>query len=157
VIEKDAKEDFSKSGLKAKYAAWDLFCYELRSVSCAGIKLPKVKLFRPNPMRPGLMGYYDGTDIIYIRRDLRGDERMEVLAHEMSHYWDNEKGLLPPLPVYSDDEEGILALCYSEKWAWGVSDEYNRLYGNPRDIVGSDWTKWYTHCTKHKDEMYGES
>lgn len=157
MLEKEAKEDFSKGGLKAKYLAWDLYCYELRDVSCEGIKLPKVYTFRPNPARPGLQGYYDGSDKIYIRNDLRGDQRLETLAHEMSHYWDQNKGLLPPLPVYNDDKEGILKLCFSEKWAWAVSDEYNRRYGNPKDVVGSKWTQWYRHCTPFKDELYGEN
>lgn len=154
VLEAASRPANSKSQLRAKYRAWNLLCFELRDQSCSGITPPNVRTFRQNPLRPGLAGYYDGTNIIYIRSDLYGKERLEVLAHEMSHFMDNELGLLPPMPVYNDDIPGIISLCTSEARAWLVSDNFQILYGNPRLVVGSDWTNWYTHCTPYKGILY---
>jgi hypothetical protein len=141
---------------RAVNKAWVLLCFELRDVDCTGIIMPELRVFNPNPMRPGLMGYFKGGNLIYVRDNLYGGRREEVLAHEMSHYIDDQLGLLPPMPVYKSDTVGIIGLCKSEAIAWGVSDAYNRtnLWGNPKFIVGEDWVNWYDHCTPHKDVLY---
>lgn len=139
---------------RIKYRMFDKLCFDLRDVDCTGIKPPRIFLFKKNPMRPGLAGYYNGDDIVYIRADLVGDQREEVLAHEMSHYVDNELGLLPEMPVFNGDTDGIIGLCMSEKRAWAVSDNYWRSAFQPRKVVGSMWTNWYKHCTPHKDVLY---
>lgn len=153
-LQATAEEDLSPAARRAKYRAWNMLCFELRDVSCIGMTPPKVKTFAPNPLRPGLMGYYDGSDVIYIRNNLYGYRREEVLAHEMSHYVDQLLGLLPPMPVYGDDVEGIKGLCMSEKVAWGVSDKFHVKYRRFHLVVGESWTEWYTHCTPYKDYLY---
>ena len=151
VLERQAEE---LKNHRVKYRMWDQLCFDLRDVDCSGIEVPKVYTFKKNPMRPGLAGYFSGGDIVYIREDLRGDAREEVLAHEFSHYVDQELGLLPPLPVFAGDEEGMFGLCYSEKRAWAVSDEYNFRNFYREKVVGKGWTRWYSHCTKFKDRLY---
>ena len=130
------------------YNAWNMVCFELRDVDCTGMKVPKVLTFEPKPRRKGLMGYYTGGDTIWVRENLRQKSMEEVLAHEMSHYIDMKLGLLNP--VFNSD----LSRCFSEKRAWAVSDAYNRVYGKYSRIVGSEWTRWYTHCTPYRDKLY---
>lgn len=154
LLEMTATSDLTDAQLRAKYRMWNMLCLELRDVDCTGMNPPQIKVFQPNPLRPGLQGYYDGTNIIYIRSNLRGHEREEVMGHEMSHYVDQKLGLLPPMPVYSDDVEGIIKLCTSEAVAWAFSDAFNSKYGYDEKIVGESWTEWYTHCTPYKDEIY---
>lgn len=147
----------TKQADRAADRMWDKLCNKLREgIDCSTWERPTVMLFKPNPLRPGLMGYYDGTNIIYIRKNLYAGPREEVLAHEMSHYVDQLLGLLPPMPVYSDDAEGIIKLCQSEKIAWGVSDAYNlkEVWGNRSRFVGETWVDWYEHCTPYRDVLY---
>jgi hypothetical protein len=133
--------------LRVKYLAWNLVCFDLRDVDCTGVAVPKVLKFKPNPLRPGLMGYYDGSDTVYIRDNIRGPALEEVLAHEMSHYLDvRTLGIRVPGPAKE--------ICFSEKRAWAVSDAYWLRYGRPSKVVGSKWANWYKHCTQFKDEMY---
>ena len=140
---------------RLKYRMWDKLCNDFRpNASCQGIKPPRIFLFSPNPLRPGLAGYFDGGDVVYIRTTLYGDEREEVVAHEMSHYLDFELGLLPELPVFVGDREATFQLCLSEKVAWGVSDDYWRSAFNFRNVVGKKWTSWYKHCRPFKDRLY---
>lgn len=154
ILEMAATADLTDAQLRAKYRMWNMLCLELRDVDCTGMNPPQIMVFQPNPLRPGLQGYYDGTNIIYIRSNLMGKEREEVMGHEMSHYVDQMLGLLPPMPVYTDDVEGIIKLCQSEAVAWGVSDAFNSKYGYDERIVGESWTEWYTHCTPYKDVLY---
>lgn len=154
VLERQAEE---LRNHRVKYRVWDMLCFDLRDVDCTGIPVPTVLLFEPNPLRPGLAGYYNGDDVVYIRSNLRGDAREEVLAHEFSHYIDSVLGLLPPLPVFNGDKEGIFGLCMSEKRAWAVSDRYNYLNFHRSKIVGKSWTRWYSHCTPFKDRLYPEA
>lgn len=133
--------------VRAKWIAWDMLCFELRDVDCSGVKAPEVRTFQQNPFRPGLMGYYQGGDTIYIRADLKGANREEVLAHEMSHYLDV---ILLDTPVPGPARD----ICFSEKRAWAVSDAYWTKYGHPNKVVGSNWADWYSHCTPLKGEMY---
>ena len=142
---------------RLKYKMFDSLCFDLRDVDCTGITPPRIFLFEPNPLRPGLAGYYNGDDIVYIRSNLYGDQREEVLAHEMSHFVDNELGLLPEMPVFFGDTDGIIGLCMSEKRAWAVSDQYWRRAFQPRKVVGKSWTRWYRHCTPHKDVLYPDN
>jgi len=156
ILEKESKPA-NKSANKAADRMWLKLCVKLREdIDCSKWTRPNVRTFAPNPLRPGLQGYYDGTNIIYIRQNLYAGSREEVLAHEMSHYVDQLLGLLPPMPIYSDDTKGIIALCMSEKTAWGVSDEYHRtqFWGNLKLVVGKRWVSWYTHCTPHRAILY---
>lgn len=130
-----------------RYNAWNLLCFELRDIDCTGIKVPKVLTFDPVPSRPGLLGYYKGGDTIYVRSNLSRIQLTEVLTHEGSHYFDVEKKLTR-VPGRA------LEICWSEKRAWKVSDNYNKAYGNPKDVVGKRWVQWYKHCTPYKDVLY---
>jgi hypothetical protein len=138
---------------KARYRTWLLLCLELRDVTCAGIPVPKVETFRPNPLRRGLLGYYDGSDTVFIRSNLGATRREEVLAHEMSHYIDVQLGLnVVPGPA--------LDICFSEKRAWAVSDAYWLRRGvspKSKKIVGQRWVDWYAHCTPYKDTLYPQA
>lgn len=130
---------------RIRFRVWSDLCMEYRKVSCAGMPVPQVEVFLPNPVRPGLMGFYDGSDTVYVKKDLRGYELEEVLAHEMSHYWDVQaKWTRVPGPARE--------VCFSEKRAWAVSDKVNAKYG--RDLIGSKWVQWYFHCTPYVDELY---
>ena len=135
----------------ARYRAWMDLCFEYRAEEdCTGIKVPKVKQFPRNPFRPGLAGYYDGSDTVYIRQGMKYDMREEVLAHEMSHYLDKVKG-------YTQIPGPALDVCFSEKRAWRVSDLFWIKQGYAADdkrIVGHKWVEWYGHCTPHKAELY---
>lgn len=144
-----------KSWQKARYDAWLMLCFELREdADCSGVPVPQVYLFKPNPIRPGLMGQYRGGEIVFMRNNLKGKQRLEVMAHEMSHYLDSLNGILPELPVHVNDKDGVYRLCLSEKIAWGVSDAFNRKYGDRKEIVGKDWLNWYGHCRPFKDRLY---
>lgn len=137
---------------KLRYNVWGDMCYDYRKVSCAGIAVPKIARFSKSPFRPNLQGFYDGSDTVYIRSDLRGAEREEVLAHEMSHYWDV---MVLEFKVPGPARE----ICESEKYAWAVSDAFWVSQGyspTGSKMVGSDWTKWYKHCTPFHDELYPE-
>lgn len=135
---------------RLRFRVWNDLCFEYRAdVSCIGIHVPKIAKFRPNPMRPGLAGYYDGGDTVYLRSTLKGYAREEVLAHEMSHYLDEQLDMtVIPGPAKQ--------ICFSEKRAWAVSDAFwTKKFGpNSREIVGATWVNWYTHCTPYKSELY---
>jgi len=147
-LERNA-ESPSPAVLAAKYRMYNMLCFELRDIDCGATPAPKVLTFKTNPFRPGLQGYYDGGDTIFIRNNLRGKHREEVLAHEMSHYLDAE--------ILGMEIPGkALPICFSEKRAWAVSDAYWTKYNHPRKVVGSKWTKWYKHCTPFKDTLYPE-
>jgi hypothetical protein len=148
-LERYAEEE-TPAMLATKYRMYNMLCFELRDIDCGDTPAPNVKTFKQNPFRPGLMGYYNGGDIIYIRQDLRGKDREEVLAHEMSHYLDV---MLFDLEVPSSN---VLAICTSEKVAWAVSDAYWTKYNYPKYVVGKTWTEWYSHCTPLVDELYPE-
>lgn len=134
--------------VRTKYIAWNMLCFDLRDVDCTGIPVPNLKLFRPLPQRPNLLGYYDGSDTIYVRNNLRGRALEEVLTHEMSHYAD--MFVIPgfEVPGYAR------SICFSEKRAWAVSDAYHVRYGYPRKVVGERWVNWYSHCRKYRDDLY---
>lgn len=141
-------ERLTPAELKAKYISWDMFCFELREdADCTGVSAPNVMTFRPNPLRPGLAGYYPGGDTVYIRNNIRGSRREEVLTHEMSHYYDVERDMTN-VPGYAKE------ICFSEKRAWSVSDNYWIKYGWSSRAVGTSWTEWYTYCTKYQSILY---
>ena len=136
---------------KIRYRAWMELCGEYyRNEDCSDMEVPEIAKFRPNPLRPGLAGYYDGSDTVYIRNDLRGAEREEVILHEMSHYLDVQLNLtVVPGPA--------LDICFSEKRAWRISDLfwYKQGYSwKSSKIIGSKWTNWYRHCTPHQSTLY---
>ena len=147
VLEAKAKPMTTNPEQRARYRSWDMLCFELRDVDCTGLKVPKVMKFEPNPLRPGLAGYYKGGDTIYIRDNIRGMQREEVLAHEMSHYIDVKHGLAN-VPGFARE------ICFSEKRAWAVSDNFWLKYGWDERTVGTTWTEWYTHCTPLQSELY---
>lgn len=134
-----------------RYRAWLDLCFEYRAgVSCEGINPPKIKTFARDPFRPGLAGYYNGTDTVFIRRGLKYEEREEVIAHEMSHYLDKELGITN-IPGFARE------ICFSEKRAWAVSDAFWIKMGYAPDskkIVGAKWVNWYGHCTPLAAELY---
>lgn len=136
--------------MEDKYEAWNLLCFELRDVDCTGIPVPNVER---QEMAKNLAGYYDGSDTVFINEKLRGLQRLEVLAHEMSHYIDVQTMGLK-VPVYNGDIEGIKGLCFSEKRAWAVSDNFWKQYKNNRMQVGAKWVKWYDHCRPYADLLY---
>jgi hypothetical protein len=146
-LEANAKP-LSPAQLAIKYRMWNATCIDYRKdVQCIGVKAPNIMTFEVNPMRPGLQGYYDGTDTIYIREGLRSQRLEEVVAHEMSHYIDVQvMGLKVP--------GRAKPICWSEKRAWAVSDAYWIEQGRKSKVVGSDWADWYRHCTKFKQDMY---
>lgn len=135
---------------RLRYRMWMDLCSQYRDIDCAGIPVPKIAKFRPNPLRPGLAGYYDGWDTVYIRSNLRGVDREDTIAHEMSHYFDAYTGITPiPGPARP--------LCFSEKRAWAVSDAVWIKHGyspTGKHVVGSKWVNWYLHCIPYKDELY---
>jgi len=135
---------------RARYRVWHDLCFEYRDISCLGMVPPKIESFNPNPLRPGLLGFYDGSDTIYVRSNLGGWDLEEVLAHEMSHYWDSEAGITEiPGPA--------LDICFSEKRAWAVSDAFwlsKGYYEDSNKIVGAAWVNWYAHCTPHAHTLY---
>ena len=147
LLELQAVPLHTKPELKAKYRMWNMLCFELRDVDCTGMPVPKVKKFAANPLRPGLAGYYDGSDTVYIRRDIMGAAREEVLAHEFSHYADVQLGITN-VPGFAEE------ICFSEKRAWAVSDNYWIKYGRPSLAVGTTWTEWYKHCTPYQSVLY---
>jgi len=133
--------------LATKYRVYNMVCFELRSIDCSGVPAPNVEVFSRNPLRPGLAGFYRGGDTVYIRDDLMGREREEVLAHEMSHYLD--------VMVYGMVVPNVAeVVCVSERDAWAVSDAYWRKYGYFGKIIGKKWVNWYRHCTPLKDVLY---
>lgn len=134
--------------IRTKYLAWNMLCFDLRDIDCTGIPVPKVMTFRPSASRPGLSGFYDGSDTIYVRNNLRGRALEDVMVHEMSHYAD--MFVIPgfTVPGYAR------SICFSEKRAWAVSDAYNIRYGYPKLVVGETWVNWYAHCRKYRDDLY---
>ena len=135
---------------RLRFRMWNDLCIMYREESCAGIHAPKVKTFAPGSKRAGVMGYYDGSDAVYIRRNLTPLQKEEVIAHEMSHYLDVQLGIT----VVPGE---ALPICMSEKRAWGVSDKYWLRRGvapNSKKIIGAKWVMWYSHCTPHKSVLY---
>lgn len=141
---------------RANYRMWARLCTEYRrEVDCSDMAMPRVELFRPNPWRPGLQGYYRGGDVVYVRSDLYAGRFEEVLVHEQSHYMDMELGLFGAIPAPYSDHESIFKLCDSERRAWAITDTYNgkELWGS-RKHIGERWVNWYKHCKPHRDRLY---
>lgn len=113
--------------------AWAEMCEladQMYGYSCDGIDRPKVKY---ESMEEGLWGYYDGSDTVFINRDLKGREQMQTLIHEMVHYLHLRLGLLE-LPTTD-----ALAVCTSEAEAWALEGVWS----------GDDNSNWwfaYPHC-----------
>ena len=135
---------------RLRYRVWDMLCFDLRDIDCSGIPVPKIAKFKPNPFNPGIAGYYQGGDTVFVRDNLKGAARDEVVAHEMSHYLDvMVLGTQVPGPARE--------ICFSEKRAWAVSDAFWIRQGYSKThpkIIGSSWADWYRHCTPFKAEMY---
>lgn len=138
----------SKEQQKIRYESWIMLCLDLRDVSCEDVPPPKVRTFLPKPTRPGLSGFYQGGEAVFVRSNLTGHELREVLAHEMSHYLDMY--VIPGFTVPGR----ALPICKSEARAWSVSDNYQIMYGDPTKVVGQTWVSWYAHCTPYWDILY---
>lgn len=117
--------------------AWSETCQlieEERDYTCAGVAMPKVKY---ESMRPGLYGYYDGGDTVYVNRDLARNDRLTTLIHEMIHFVHVQQEMIPiPGPA--------VEVCWSENEAWLLEGIYS----------GKDNTNWwisYTHCWPYYD------
>lgn len=125
---------------KMKYEMWMEACFYSQYV-CANVNVPNVKFEK---MRKGLLGYYNGTDTIYIRYGLTGVRLKEVLMHEMIHYIQKQVGgLIVPGPAEQ--------ICHAENEAFGLVDQWlidNRILWL---VVGKNWWKPYTHCWKYYD------
>lgn len=121
----------------AKYKAWFQTC-DYTPYSCIGVKVPKVVT---EWMRYGLLGYYNGTDTVYINRRLRGQQLNEVLMHEMVHYLQVQRGGLD-VPGYSVD------ICRAEEEAFSITDQWLIDHGYADLIRGEEWWQPYRHCWK---------
>jgi len=129
-------------GIRAfdKYTSWINAC-RYTKYTCAALKTPRVVY---KQLRPGLLGYYDGGDTIYIKLGVRGWLRKEILMHESVHYIQKHiGGLVVPGPPYG--------ICKAEAEAFGAVDKWLIDNGKNNMVVGPDWWKPYTHCWKWYD------
>lgn len=119
----------------AKYKAWFQAC-DYSPYSCIGIKVPKVVT---QWMRYQLLGYYDGSDTVFINRRLRGQRLNEVLMHEMIHYLQVQVGGLS-VPGYAEP------ICRAEEEAFFLVDMWLADHSYSDLMRGPDWWRPYNHC-----------
>lgn len=126
-----------------KYQAFLNAC-QYTPYSCIKVPVPEVKYVR---MQPGLLGYYDGGDTVYIKRGMRGIRRKAVLMHESVHYLQTQVGGLR-VPGYAKE------ICRAEEEAFAAVD--NWLIDTKRDSykVGSKWWVPYKHCRQWYDPKW---
>ena len=125
--------DYNKG--KDKYSSWINAC-EYTQYSCLEVELPKVKY---EGMSKTLLGYYDGSDTIYINSRLNGIARREVLMHEMVHYLQKQVGgLRVPGPAKE--------ICEAEEEAFTVVDQWLEDQDREDLMVGPNWWRPYAHC-----------
>ena len=87
------------------------------------------------------MGYYEGGDIIYIRKGLSVRDTMEVLIHEQVHYLHDQ---LQMIEIPGPAKE----VCWSENEAWTIEGLWS---GDDN----SKWWKQYPYCWEwYADEKY---
>lgn len=90
-------------------------------------------------MEPGLLGWYDGGDTIYINADLRSTQLFEVLMHEGVHYVHVQHGIIiVPGPA--------IQVCWSENEAWTLTG----IFYNEDN---SKWWRAYPYCW----QFYGDT
>lgn len=137
-------DEQQKQVFRLKYKAWNMAC-ELTPETCLGFAAPEIKYEK---MRGGLMGYYDGTNTIFINIDLSGDRQMATAIHETIHYihFMNE---LVDVPAYFANPGSIEKLCWSENQAFTLTDIW--LEANGSRPVGPNWWKPYWHCAPYYD------
>jgi hypothetical protein len=119
----------------ARYSMWTVAC-GITPYSCVGVQTPKMKRVA---MRPGLLGFYDGSDTVYVNMNLNGIDLKEVLVHEMVHYLQVQVGGLKvpgrPEPI-----------CRAEEEAFTLVDKWLIKIGYKNMVVGPDWWRPYVHC-----------
>jgi hypothetical protein len=122
--------------MKLKYDTWISVCLNLDQYSCIMLAVPKVEY---KVMRRGLLGYFDGSDTVYVNKTLKGDKRRATLYHEMVHYLQHERGgLQVPGPAEP--------ICRAEAEAFKETDEWLEAIGR-RDLKrGPKWWRPYRHC-----------
>ncbi len=120
---------------KDTYEVWTEACFRTQ-YTCGLTELPKIMRVE---LEPGLLGYYDGTDKIYVLKGLRGLRYKEVVMHEMIHYIQKQVGKAEiPGPAES--------ICRLEAEAFTVVDKWLLDSGEQWLMVGPDWWKPYVHC-----------
>ena len=129
----------------AKYKAWFQAC-DYTPYSCIGVKVPHVVT---EWMRYGLLGYYDGTDIVYVNRRLKGQRLNEVLMHEMIHYLQVQRGGLE-VPGYAEP------ICNAEEEAFFLVDMWLADHSYSDLMRGPEWWRPYYHCYAFYNPAYEE-
>ena len=128
---------------KDTYEVWTEACFRTQ-YTCGLTELPKIVRVE---LRPGLLGYYNGTDKIYVLKGLTGIRYKEVVMHEMIHYIQKQVGKAEiPGPA--------ITICKLEEEAFTVVDQWLKDVGANWLIVGPDWWKPYAHCWKWYDPQW---
>ena len=131
---------------RAKYKAWFQAC-DYTDYSCIGVKVPKVV---SEYMGRNLLGYYNGTDTVYVNSTLKGQRLNEVLMHEMVHYLQSKVGGLQ-VPGYAEP------ICHAENEAFSVVDQWLADHGYADLQRGSEWWVPYRHCYPWYNPNYSSS
>jgi len=120
---------------------WDTTCsmytalQEVSGPVCADIPEPKVVFL---PIAQGRGGYYKGGDTVYVSNELKGQDKLSTILHEMVHYIDNRvHGIAMPGPS--------IGVCKSESNAWFIEGVWWGSQGRS-DKVRLDWWVSYPHC-----------
>ena len=108
---------------------------------CSTTKLPTVVY---GPLNKGLLGKYNGKDIIYVIEGLYGFNRQAVLMHETIHYFQVKLNGLA-LPGRAHD------VCYAEEEAFTLTDKWLRSVGQYQLLRGPLWWKNYSYCRQWFD------
>jgi hypothetical protein len=120
--------------------AWIEMCdvvSENTEYSCGGVTPPKVVY---ENMRPGLYGYYDGSDTVYVNSALGDHDTLATIIHEMIHYLHVQNKQIPiPGPAK--------LICWSENEAW-------TLEGLWSGTDNSYWWVAYPHCWRYYDPQF---
>lgn len=124
-----------------RYLAWGYAC-ELTPESCVGLLVPEVEYVTNEP---GLRGYYEGGDTVFIGDRLRpGADLMSTLIHEMIHYIHVKTGKAEhPFEPES--------LCWSENEAFSLVDSWLVEQGFPDLVRGPNWWVPYWYCHPYYD------
>jgi len=113
--------------------AWRDMCSLLETESvvyqCMRVMPPNVVY---EEMRDGLYGYYDGSDTVFINKDLSQRDKLRTLIHEDIHYLHTQLQIIViPGPA--------VQVCWSENEAWTLEGIYS---GHDN----SNWWTSYPHC-----------
>ena len=128
---------------KMRFDTWLEVC-EFTQYSCQGVKVPKVVFEK---MRRGLLGYYDGSDTVFVNSEVSWEQKRATLYHEMTHFLQAEVGGL----VVPGRAEPI---CQAEAEAFAEGDARWERMGQPEKKRGPNWWRPYTHCHKWFDPNY---